>query len=481
MDLDLLIVNGVVVTMNDDFEVIEEGAVGIQDGRIAVVGQTSKLQANHDPEHSIDAADQIVLPGLIDTHVHVSDILSRGLGKQRRLHDWIINSKRPFVAAMDAADHEIASQLYSYEAIRSGITTFVENAGATGKGYNREIIAGKMGVYDEAGIRNIYAHGFVTENPNEEMASLFATLEEKEPEVNHPPSATVTPEKGLREVESLIEQYHGSAGGRQSVWPAPYLARSVSGEALRGAYELAETYDVMTTTHAAESEHQERYPNSTIEYLDSVDYLGERCLLGHCVQTDSRDLQLLADTDTKVAHNMAANLALASGIAPVPNMIETGITVGLGTDNACLSDIVNLFADMRMVSLAHKGHTKNPGALRARQTLQMATRDGAETIGRGNDLGSLEEGKKADLILLDLDHPHLIPTTNVYSTIVHQVQGHEVETVICDGNVIMKDSDVQSIDRSFSDLRASSVAITDEIIKRAGIDGLRTDMSEIDI
>jgi cytosine/adenosine deaminase-related metal-dependent hydrolase len=469
MNADLLIENGLLVTMNDSLEVIENGSVGIRENQIIAVGPTEEIRSEINCKRTIDASDQIVLPGLINTHVHVSDVLSRGLGKQRLLHDWMVNSKQPFVAAMDKEDHEIASKLYSYESISSGITTFVENAGATGKGYDEDVIETKMDVYDNSGIRNVYAHGFITQRPNEETASMLETFKRKEPEVNHPPAEIVTAQEGLEKVESLIEAYHGTASGRQSVWPAPYIARSVSDEALRGAYELAEKHDVMTTTHTAESEFQERYPISSVEFLDSAGYLGKRCLLGHCVQTDHQDLQLLAENDVKVAHNIAANLALASGVAPIPDMIDMGITIGIGTDNACLSDVVNLFSDMRMISLVHKGHFRNPRAVTAKQTLAMATKGGAEAIGKRDSLGSIETGKKADILLLDLDHPHLVPTTNVYSTIVHQMQGHELETVICNGDVIMNDGKVDSIEQPFSELRSDATSTTERVIDRAGL------------
>ncbi len=473
MNVDILIKSGVVVTMNDSFDVLRDGAIGVRSDEIVSVGPTQKLQSELNAGKVIDATDQLILPGLINTHVHVSDILSRGIGKQRILHDWVTNAKKPFVAAMDAEEHRIASELYCYETIQSGITTFVENAGATGNGYERDVIESKLGVYEEAGIRNIYAHGFMTEEANEEMKWVLETFEQKEPEVNHPPTTLVTAEEGLSKTESLIEAYHETADGRQSVWPAPFLARTVSPEALRGAYELAEEYEVMTTTHTAEAELQERYPLSSVEYLDSADYLGERTLLGHCVQVDDRDLQLLARTDTKVAHNLAANLSLASGIAPVTRMLDSNITVGIGTDNACLSDIVNMFADMRMVSLVHKGHTRNPSAITARQVLSMATRDGATAIGRGDDLGSIESGKKADIILLDLNKPHLVPTTNLYSTIIHQMQGKEIEAVICNGEIIMESGEVKSIGQPFDSLYDEANKAAKRITERAGLTSLQ--------
>ncbi len=474
MYVDTLITNGFVLTMDDSFAVLEDGSVGILDGEIVEIGSTERLKSELDARQIVDASAKLVLPGLINSHVHVADILSRGLGSYRILHDWKTNAKGPFVAAMETADHEVSSELYCHETISSGITTFVENAGSIGAGYPEEIVEAKLRIYDEAGIRNIYAHGFVTDPIDGELAAVQATFADKHPEVTHPTHTHVSTADGLKRVKSLLESYHGTAEGRQSVWPAPYLARSVSPEGLMGAYELAEEYDVMTTTHTAEAEFTERKPLSSVEYLHSVGYLGERCLLGHCVQIDDRDIQLLADSGTKVAHNMASNLALASGIAPIPKMRRAGISTGIGTDNACLSDMVNMFADMRMVSLVHNGYTRNPQAITAKQTLSMATKEGAEAIGRGDDLGSIEIGKQADIILVELEHPHLTPMTNPYRTVVNQLRGHEVTTVICNGKPIMEDGAVLSLEKSSAELRTDAIDTAETIIERVGLENLRS-------
>jgi cytosine/adenosine deaminase-related metal-dependent hydrolase len=289
--------------------------------------------------------------------------------------------------------------------------------------------------------------------------------------VNHPEDGFVSTTEALDRIESLIEEFHGTADGRQSVWPAPYTAVNVTPEGLRGAYELAEQYDVMTTTHTAESELQERSPLSNVEYLRNAGYLGDRTLLGHCVQLDQQDIQLLAETETKVAHNIATNLVTGSGIAPVPAMLRSGVTVSLGTDNACLNDTINPLSDLRLVDLVHKGRTRNPRAITPEAILEMATINAAKAIGRENDLGSIEPGKMADLVLLDLEHSHLTPHTDPVHTLVYQAHGTEIDTVICDGEIIMAEQTVPKIERERPELLQEADARAAAIADRAGLSG----------
>jgi len=277
-----LIHDGIVVTMDSDRRVLEDGAVAIRGSSIIDVGPTDRLTDQYDPERKIDASGSLVLPGLINAHVHVPDILYRGLGRNRRLHDWLFNIKQPLVGAMNVEDHETAAALYCQESLLSGVTTFVENAGGTGSGYSDEEIAAKLAVYDDLGVRNVYAHCFLDKEPSEEFQEFVETQERKEPAVAHVDDGTVGTEEALDTVESLIETYHGTADGRQTVWPGPFLAGGTTPEGLAGAYELAEKYDVMTTTHTAETAEQERGLATSVEFLESAGYLGERTLLGHC-------------------------------------------------------------------------------------------------------------------------------------------------------------------------------------------------------
>jgi len=469
--VDLLLEGGVVVTMDDDRTVYEDGAVAVDGREIVAVGPTDEVATGVDPERTIDASDHLVIPGLINAHVHVPDILYRSRGKGRVLHDWLFNVKQPFVAAMDAEDHRLASALYCQEALLAGTTTFVENAGGTGAGYDDDVIEAKLDVYDDMGVRNVYAHGFLDAESDPAMARYADCQLRKEPAVTHADGGLVDTDEALDRTEELIERYHGTADGRQSVWPGPFLAWGVSPEGLAGAYELAEAYDVMTTTHTAESPKQERHLESSVEYLESADYLGERTLLGHCVQVSDADVRRLAETDTRVAHNVVTNCSLGSGVAPVPAMRQQGVTVGLGTDNIDQNDTVNMVSDMRVGAMVHKAAHEDPAVVTAEDLLEMATVDAARAIGR-EELGSLEPGKLADVVALDLDHPHLLPHTDAVSTLVYQAQGTEITTVVCNGEVVVEDRALAVDAPALPDSREAVFDRAAELAAESGIDSL---------
>jgi len=469
MTVDTLISGGTVVTMDPDRRVLQDGAVAIRDTEIVAVGPTDRLTAQYTADRRIDASDSLVLPGLINTHVHVPDILYRGIGRSRRLHDWLFNIKRPLVGGMNVADHRVAAALYCEESLSCGVTTFVENAGGTGSGYSDEVIETKLDVYDALGVRNIYAHCFLDKEPDEEFTEFVATQERKEPSVAHVGDSTLDTEAALDTVESHIEAYHGTADGRQSVWPGPFLAGGTTPEALAGAYELADKYDVMTTTHTAETAEQEQGLATSVEYLESADYLGSRTLLGHCVQVSEADIQRLAETDTKVAHNIVTNCALGSGVAPVPMMQRYGVTVGLGTDNVDQNHTSNLINDMRFAAMVHKVDTGNPRILSPETVVEMATIDAARAIRRADDLGSLESGKLADVVVLDLDQPQLLPFSDVASAIVYQATGTEVETVLCNGAVVFEDGELVTESSALPDSRTDVFNRREALVERTGL------------
>lgn len=462
--------NGIVVTMNSDREVYRDGAVVVSGREIVAVGETEEITAEYEADRTLDADGGIILPGLINTHVHVPDILYRGLSDGRGLHDWLFNIKRPLVHAMDVSDHELGAALYCREALLSGVTTFVENAGGAGSGYERDVIDAKLDVYDEMGVRNCYAHCFLDAGGDEAIQQHIEIQTGREPAVDHVTEPLVETEDALSTVESLINEYNGTADGRQRVWPGPFLAWGATPEALVGAYELAEEYDVMTTTHAAESPAQERRLSSTIEYLDSADYLGERTLLGHCVQLSESDVRRLARTGTNVAHNIVTNCSLGTGIAPVPTMLGYDVTVGLGTDNIDQNDTVNPISDLRFAATVHRAARSDPTAVTADDALAMATIDAARAIGRGDDLGSLEAGKLADILVLDADAPHMRPFGDPASLIVFQAQGTEVSTVLCNGDIVVEDSTVTGGTELLPENEATVWDRRATLLERTGLD-----------
>jgi len=468
---DLLVANGRVVTQDAERRVIEDGAVAVTDNRITAVGPTDEVEADRDADRVIDADGGAVIPGLINPHTHVSDILLRGsFSEDRDLLDWLYNVKRPGVYGMDADEHATAAALYCVEALRAGVTTFVENDTEL-QPDDRGPVEAKLGVYDRSGIRAVYGAGITDREPDAAFRELLADVQARDPGVDHPPfSAFVRGTDAVVDaVEALIEDAH-DPDGRQSVWPAPVVLESTTTRGLREAARLAEKFDVMTTVHVAEAEAQERRSLSSVEYLRNVGYLGERALLGHCVQVSERDVRVLANTGTSVAHNYLANMRLATGYAPVAAMLDAGVTVGLGTDNASINDTVNPLSDLRAAAAGHRGYHRDPGVVPARRALDMVTREAAAAIGRGDDLGALEAGRLADIAVVDLDYPHLTPCRDPVSALVHGVQGFEVDTVVCDGEVVMADRDIESFDESVESVTARATETAREVVERTGYD-----------
>lgn len=468
---DLLISGGRVVTQDAERRVLDDGAVAIEGDRIAAVGPAAEVSANRDPVRTIDAAGHAVLPGLVTPHVHVSDILLRGgySGENRTLFDWLYNVKRPGVAAMTVEDHRIAAELYCSEAISAGVTTFVENDAET-LWDSREPIDTKLDVYDESGIRGVYARGFTDLPVDGGYREFVAEFTQQEPDVNHPDPGLyeVDADTALSQAADLHDEYHGAGDGRLGVWVAPVVVEGMTTEGFRKSVAFARDRDVMTTTHVSESELQEADRTvSSVEYLDGIDYLGEHTLLAHCVHVDDRDVRRIARSGTRVTHNVAANLKLGSGVAPVPSMRRQGVPVAVGTDNPSVSDTISPLADARMVSMVHKGYADDPGLLPADRVLDMVTIEGARAMRRGDDLGSLEAGKLADVVLVDLERPHMRPAADLASTLVYQAHGTEVETVVCNGEVVMDEGRVTTIDRS--DLLADADRAASEVADRAGL------------
>lgn len=467
-----LITNGQIITQNADRELISDGAILLRDDVIAAVGPAAELEAEYDYDRCIDADGGAVIPGLINAHTHVSDIILRGAySADRGLYDWLYNIKRPACIAMEPEEHAAAAALYCTEAIQSGVTTFVENDTEIIWDGRAEIEA-KLEVYEESGIRNVYGAGFADGPPDGDFEALLADIMAREPSVEHPPAdrLTVETETALHEVESLLADHHGRADGRQSVWPAPIVVETTTTEGFQGAARLAEEYDVMTTAHVAEAEAQTRGPAlSSIEYLRNIGYLGDRTLLGHCVQIDRADVRILAESNTAVAHNFFANMRLATGFAPVADLLDHGATVGLGTDNANLSDTVNPLNDLRAVFAAHKGFHRDASILDAATAFDMVTIDGARAIGREDDLGSIEVGKQADLAIVDMEQPHLTPAPDPVFALVAGAQGFEVETLLCAGEIVMSDREVRTLGET-SELLEDATAAAENVVERVGLE-----------
>jgi len=436
-----LIRNAVVATMNDRCDVIE-GAVAIEDGRIVSVGA--------EPEGRwdlvVDGRGAYLLPGFIQTHVHLCQTLFRGFADDRPLLDWLRQRVWPLEAAHSPETLRASVRLAAAELLLSGTTTVLTMETVHDTDVVFETLA-------ETGLRAVV--GKCMMDADDEAP---ARLRERT-------QASIDESLGLR------RRWDGAGGGRLHAALAPRFAVSCSRELLEAVGSISAAQDVLVHTHAAESRDEIEVVRrisgglSNIEYFDAARLATPRLCAAHCVWVTEREQALLAERHVKVLHCPGSNLKLGSGIAPVADMRRRGITVSLGADGAACGNRLDMFDEMRLAATLQAVRSA-PGALTARDALWMATRDGARTLGR-DDLGSIEPGKRADLVLVERDRPHLAPDPDLWSTLVYAARGPDVRLTMVDGEVLVRDFRLQRMDeaRVTAEARVSAVGLA----RRAGI------------
>jgi atrazine chlorohydrolase/5-methylthioadenosine/S-adenosylhomocysteine deaminase/melamine deaminase len=428
---------GTLVTVDAHRRVIPDGGVLIEDGSIAWVGPSVSMPPV-DGARVLDTTGMVVMPGLVNAHTHVAQILLRGgLSHSRRLYDWLLNVVCPGLAQYGPGDHRSAIRLYAAEAIHSGITTIVTNEEPDyTDSENATRIA--LDTFGETGLRVIYARMFRDQLASG-TAELFREERTKAPELADSPTV-VRLESTLAELERLNRAYRHAWGGRVAIWPSPATTAATSAEALRRTAELADALGIRWALHLAETTLEtEIRPISPVRYLQELGVLGPRLLAAHCVHVDDDDIALLARHGVNVVTLPVSNCYLGSGIAPVPRLRDAGVTVAIGTDDANCNDSVNLFHDMKFLALIHRGLARDPALLSPQCVIDMATIDGARALGLDDRIGSLEVGKRADVIVCRLDRPQTTPVHDVMATLLFQAYGSEVETVLVDGQLLLRE------------------------------------------
>jgi 5-methylthioadenosine/S-adenosylhomocysteine deaminase len=409
----LLIRGGTIVTMNDAFEVLE-GDVSIVDGRIAKIGSNAEP---HD--RVIDAGGHFVLPGFIQTHVHLCQTLFRGLADDLPLMDWLRLRIWPLEAAHTAATLGAAARLAALELLTSGTTTVL----------TMETVHDTDAVFEA-----IAATGL--------RATIGKCMMDFDAQV--PKRLQEATRDSIEESLALRKRWDGAAGGRLRAAFAPRFAVSCSRDLLAAVAALSREQSALIHTHASESRDELAIVKqisgglSNVQYLASLGLASSRLCAAHCVWVDDDEQRLIAEQDVKVLHCPGSNLKLGSGVAPVTDMRARGITVSLGADGAACNNRLDMFAEMRLAAILQSSRHQ-PGTLAARDVLWMATRGGARTLGLEDDIGSLEPGKRADAIIIARDRAHLAPGTDPYSTIVYSARGSDVLTTIVDGEVLVRD------------------------------------------
>ncbi len=440
--MSLLIRGGTVLTMNDRWDVIE-GDVSIRDGRIAAIG--SNLTGHHD--RVVEARGGYILPGLIQTHIHLCQTLFRGYADDLKLMDWLRTRVWPMEAAHTSETLRAATRLATTELLSSGTTAVLTMETV----HDTDVVFEEV---DASGLRATIGKCMMDFD-----AQAPKRLRE---ETRHSIDESVAIHKG----------WNGAANGRLHAAFAPRFAVSCSRDLLEAVAGLSQQHHALVHTHASESREEIAIvqkatgARTNIEYLASVKLVSPHLCAAHCVWVDEQDQQLLADHDVKVMHCPGSNLKLGSGIAPVPEMRARGITVSLGADGAACNNRLDMFEEMRLAAVL-QAMRKEPGILPARDVLWMATRAGARTLGLEDQIGSLEVGKRADVIVVDRDRPHLSPGPDPYSTLVYAARGSDVRTTIVDGVLLVDEFAPVRVDRREIAIRARAAALT--LARRAEI------------
>lgn len=387
--------------------------VGVRDGRIALVGRAS-------PEDHYDrtiAADKFaLLPGFINTHGHAAMTLLRSVADDLPLKSWLEEKIWPLEARLDSDRVYWGTMLAIAEMIRGGTTTFTDM-------YFFEDAVARAA--EETGIRAVLSRGLVALGPN------FNTA--------------------LAESRDFVRSWQGRAGGRITTQLGPHAPYTCPQPHLDRILELAAELGVPLQIHVSETPGEvegsyKQYGKSPVEVLEEAGMFKFPVLAAHCVNISSKDADILARYDVRVAHNPTSNLKLGSGIAPVPELLAKGVTVGLGTDGAASNNNLDMLEEMRLAALIHKGVNNDPTLISAAGALDMAMRSGARALFLEGETGWISEGLKADLILIDLDKPHLTPRHNLEAHLVYSAQSADVSLVMVDGVILMENGRLTKMD-----------------------------------
>ena len=407
--------------MNDGMEVVS-GAVSVRNGRIASVGADSPDR--HDT--TVDAGGSFLLPGFVQTHIHLCQTLFRGYADDLKLMDWLRTRVWPMEAAHTAASLRAAARLACAELLRSGTTSILTMETVHNTDAAIEAAA-------ETGIRATLGKCLMDETTPDAPARLREDGA-----------------RALAESVALVKRYDRSSNGRIRIALAPRFALSCSRSLLEAVAATSEREGLLVHTHASEQREeiamvQQATGRANIDYFKSVGLVSPRLNVAHCVWVDDREQAVLAAGGVKVTHCPGSNLKLGSGLAPVPEMIGRGICISLGADGAACNNHLDMFGEMRLAATLQAVRLE-PGRLPAHAVLQMATRNGARALGMEAELGSIEVGKKADLIVVDAHGAHLAPSPDPFSTIVYAARPTDVRLTMVDGEIRVRDGTLMDMD-----------------------------------
>ncbi len=413
---ELVLRGGTILTLDPAHRIVT-GDLACRDGAIVHVG------GDYTPDTSdyqiVDCDGCLVMPGLVQAHVHTCQTLARGRADDLELLDWLRGVIWPYEAALDEEAAGISAELACAELLLGGTTAVLD----MGTVHHTDAI---FAAAERSGIRATIGK---------------AMMDAPDPQI--PAGLRETTRDSLDESARLIERWHDTAGGRLRYAYAPRFVPSCTDELLREVAAQAKARGVRVHTHASENTGElelvrKRFGKDNIEVLADFDLLGDHCCLAHCIHLSERERTLLAETGTHVCHCPSSNLKLASGICRVPELIAAGVALAIGADGAPCNNNLDAFVELRLTGLLHK-HRVGPRALPAPEVVRLATAGGAAALGLADKIGTLEVGKRGDVIAVATDAFHTTPAASPWSTIAYAAQSSDVRHVAVDGNLVVRD------------------------------------------
>jgi 5-methylthioadenosine/S-adenosylhomocysteine deaminase len=444
--VDLIVRGGTVVTMDGTRRVIENGSVAVKNGRIVAVGRAAELDRNYAAREIVNAGGKVVIPGLINGHTHVPMTLFRGLADDLDLQEWL--TKYIFPAEAKNVNEEfvrVGARLGLAEMIRGGTTTYCDMY------YFEDAIADET---SKAGMRGV----------------LGETL------IDFPVADNKTNAEGMAYAEKFVRKWQGNSLIIPAI--APHAPYTVSEEHLKAMRALSDRTGAPLVTHISETKREvddsiKAKGASPIDYLNRIGFLNDRVIAAHVVWPTQEELGLLKQLGVGIVHNPQSNMKLASGVAPVPEMLKEGLPVGLGTDGAASNNDLNVWEEMDTAAKLHKLISKDPKVVSALEAFEMATIRGARALHLEKEIGSIEKGKRADLVVVDLDDLNQTPYYNIYSDLVYATKAADVRTVIIEGRVVMRDRRLLTLNEET--IKADARRFRERIIKSLGAKTLPED------
>jgi len=432
-NMSMLIKNVHIVTMDENDKELVSGCIAIENGRIVYVGEQSDLPNSLSPRKIIDGKGKLALPGFINTHTHSAMTLFRGVSNDTRLSDWL-SSIWPLEDMLTSEDAYWLSSLAIAEMIGEGITTFADMYMFMDK--TAEAV-------ELSGIRAALGRGLQGPDERSDMR--------------------------LVQAKALWRQWNGQADGRIKVMVAPHALYTCKPQYLERCVNLAHELNAMLHIHVAETSWEfdscmEEYDQTPVQYLLEAGVFDLDTLAAHCVHITDEDMDIMLDRNVSVSYCPSSNMKLASGFAPVTDMLKMGITVALGTDSAASNNRLSMIKEMHLAALVNKAIAQDATAISAKQALKMATRHAAKALLWDDEIGILSEGMKADLILINMDSSRYFPKGDPATALVYAGSGRDVDTVLVDGKIIMENREIKTLD--IERIRHEADKIWLRIIKR---------------